>query len=125
MNVIEGYQAIDSQITLTGPFRNDRGSGGTTNARELLRTLVGQGVHYVINTDADAERGKLLIVLGVVGVLPGIAEIHVVTNGDHQAALVVVDPAPARRNPILLVGPAGPQILGTGHLIALVDVAND
>src|SRR5450756_183649 len=61
-------------------------------------------VDDVIDADADAEGGELLGVARVVGVFPGIAEIHVVTDGDHQPAVVVVDAAPVG-------GAAGENIL--------------
>ena len=48
----------------------------------------------VVHGYADAQGGELFGVLGIVGVLPGIAQIHVVADGDHEAALVVVDAAP-------------------------------
>src|SRR4051812_3683931 len=48
-------------------------------------------VDQVVDADANAERGEFFGVIGIVGVLPGIAEIQIVTDGDHEAAVIVID----------------------------------
>ena len=61
------------------------------------------GVDDVIYTDADAERRILLGIFGIVGVLPGIAQIHVMADRHHDPALVVINAPPVRIESILLI----------------------
>src|SRR5262245_17688970 len=76
-------------------------------------------VDQVVHTDAQSEGRKILRVLRIVGMLPGIAEIHVVADGDHPAAAIVINAAPVRlfAGLALLVGPAGFEIQGAGNLV--------
>ena len=54
--------------------------------------------------------------------LPGVAQIHVVADGDHEPALVVVDAAPARDDAVILISLSTAQKLCAGHLIAVVQI---
>ena len=76
----------------------------------------------VIESDAKGHRGKSLRVIRVVGPLPCVAQVHVVANGDDDAALVVADGAPFRLIAVLLIGAAAPHILLAGYLHLVVDV---
>src|ERR1700733_16113895 len=62
----------------------------------LAAKLMRHGVNNIVDADANAERGVLFRILGIVGVLPGIAQIHVMADGHHEAAFVVVDAGPMR-----------------------------
>src|SRR5579862_6404874 len=84
--------------------------------------LVSHRVNNVIDADANAERGILFRILRIVGVFPGIAQIHVVADGHHQASAVVVDSAPARLEAVELVDAAGAEELRARHLIAVVEI---
>src|ERR1039457_5677469 len=88
-------------------------------------TSVRHRVDDVIDADADAEGGEPFGVLRVVGVLPGIAQIHVVTDGDHQASVVVVDAAPVGGTAfafVLFVNFDALQVLRARHLVAVVQI---
>src|SRR5579884_1000759 len=90
------------------------------------KALVRHRVDQIVEPDADAERGEALGILRVIGMLPGIAKVHVVADRDHQAAVVVVDAAPVRRlaGLALFVGEAGFEVERAGHLVTLVEVVN-
>src|ERR1017187_10209968 len=91
----------------------------------LRRRSVSHGVDNIVDADADAEGGEPFGVLRVVGVFPGIAEVHVVADGDHEAAVVVVDAAPvcgAAIALVLFVNSAALQVLRAGDLIAVVEI---
>src|ERR1039457_7563417 len=68
-------------------------AAATTNA--ISRKLVGQIVDEIVHRDAVGQRRPLLVVAGIVGPFPGVAQVHVVADGHHHAALVVVYGAPA------------------------------
>ena len=51
----------------------------------------------VIDAETIGERSQRLGIDGVVGVLPGIAEVHVEVDRDHEPASVVEDAEPVRR----------------------------
>ena len=86
-----------------------------------MRHRIGDVVHGY----ADAQGGELLGIVGIVGVLPGVAQIHVVADGDHQAALVVVDAAPGARVAVLLVCHAAVQATLAGDLVAVIEIVED
>src|SRR5262245_5918080 len=81
-------------------------------------------IDHVVNADADAESGEFFRILWVVGVLPRIAQVHVVADRDHQTAVIVVDTAPVWGLAAftLLVHQAAEEELLAGNLIALVEV---
>ena len=82
------------------------------------------GVNDVVNADADPERGVFLGIFGIVGVLPGIAEVHVVADGDHEPAFVVIDAAPMRHEAVFFRNAVRVEDLLTRHLVAIVQVEN-
>jgi hypothetical protein len=82
-------------------------------------------VDEVVDADADSQGGKGLGVGGVVGVFPGVAQVHVVADDHHQAAFVVVDAAPVGRGAgelVLFVDLVRVDVLHAGHLVAVVQV---
>src|SRR5450432_1512145 len=89
-------------------------------------SLVRHRVDHVIDADADAERRVLLRVFGIVGMLPGIAQVHIVADGGHEAALIVIDASPmcAPAGRAFFVGKAGAQENGAGHLVLVVEIVN-
>src|ERR1035441_9582004 len=92
---------------------------------EGANTSVRHRVDDVIDADADAEGGEPFGVLRVVRVLPGIAQIHVVTDGHHQPAVIVVDAAPVGGTAfalVLFVDFAALQVLSARHLVAVVQI---
>ena len=86
---------------------------------------MGHGVHDVVEDDAESKSGKFLGILRTVGPLPGVAEVHVGADGDHDAAAIVADGAPLRHIAVFLVSPAGVDIDFAGDLEFLVDVVED
>src|SRR6185503_18796715 len=56
--------------------------------------------------------------------LPGIAQVHVVADGDHEPALIVVDPAPPGDDTVVLVDLPTLQELCARYLIPLVQIVN-
>src|ERR1700735_3419721 len=82
------------------------------------------GVNDIVDANANPERGVFLWILGIVGMLPGIAQIHVVANGHHQPALVVEDASPMRFVAVLFWYAVSINHLLAGHLVAIVEVEN-
>src|SRR5690606_16235424 len=81
------------------------GPGGTSfrrraAAEDTATASVRHRVNYVIDGEAIREGGHRLGVAGIVGMLPGVAEIHVEVDRDHEAAAIVVDAAPVRRDAV-------------------------
>src|ERR1035438_6868878 len=73
--------------------------------------LVRHGVSDVVDADTNAHAGEPLRILRVVGVLPGIAQVHVETDGHHYSAFVVVDAAPMGDEAVVLVGAPRAHVL--------------
>src|SRR5260370_9136153 len=80
------------------PFRSSvvlLGEPRQTTQAMVCPTSMRHRVHDVVDADAYAERRESFRVLRIVRVLPGIAQIHVVTNGAYQASALVVDAPPS------------------------------
>src|ERR1035437_2609316 len=90
-------------------------AAATTNA--ISRKLVGQIVDEIVHRDAVGQRRPLLVVAGIVGPFPGVAQVHVVADGHHHAALVVVYGAPAGLVPVLFIRLSGIEVLRAGYLL--------
>src|SRR5262245_55274264 len=88
-------------------------------------SLVGHGVYNVVDSNPQPERGKLLRVLRIIRMLPGISQVRVVHDGNHQPVLVVVDTAPFGANSIAFEDPSRPQILLSGDLVLVVQIVDD
>src|SRR5678809_68695 len=58
---------------------------------------VRERVEDVIDTKLIRESGHGKRITGIIGMLPRIADIHVVVRDDHQAMVVIVDALPLRR----------------------------
>src|ERR1035437_5606611 len=99
---------------------------GKKRVQGVRSTLVGHGVGDVVEGDADAQRGVFLGIERIVGVLPGIAEVHVVAHGDYHAAAIVVDAAPVRdlSGLAFLVGEVGFQEQGAGDLKPFIEIVD-
>ncbi len=80
------------------------------------------GVDEVIHSDAHAERAVLFGVLRIIGVLPGIAQVHVVADGDHEPAFIVIYAAPFGIVGTFLPVAARIDELSTGDLIAAIEI---
>src|ERR1022692_2083013 len=87
---------------------------------------MGHGVDHVVHADADGQRGKLFRIVGCVGPLPGVAEVGVVGNGYHDAALVVVNAAPmgAARASSVVALVTRTQVRLAGHLVAVGEIVD-
>src|SRR5437016_6597427 len=89
---------------------------------------MGNGVEKVIDPNAQAEIGVTLGIGGVIRQFPGISDIGVETDGDHDATLVIIDRTPvsalaiARPLRIIRNFVAEPQMRGPGDLISLVEI---
>ena len=83
-----------------------------------------QIVNEIVHRDAVSEGGPLLRVSRIVRPLPGIAQIHVVADGDHDPALVVANATPMRHFPggAFFVGDACLKDLRAGNLKAVLQV---
>src|SRR5258708_2980510 len=92
------------------------------NVRAAVWRSVRHGVDDVIHADADSEIGKLGGIFRIVGVLPGVAQVHVVADGHHEPAFIVVDAAPARYNAVILPQLVAADVLVARHLVALVQI---
>lgn len=87
--------------------------------------LVGHGIYDVINTKSVSQCGHWYRVYRVIGVLPGIANIHIEVDRDNQPAVVVMNAVPFGRAPELGVDftRGGPiQVPPPGNLGVLPEV---
>ena len=85
---------------------------------------MGHGVNDVVHANTEAECGVLFGVQRIIGVFPRIAEIHVVANGHHEPAVVVVDSAPAGVKTVKFIRSSRANELSAGHLITIVKIVN-
>jgi len=84
--------------------------------------LVGHGIRDVIQDDAKRESGKFLGILRAVGPLPGVAEVHVGTDRDHDSTPVVADGAPLWHVAVLFISAPGSDVNLARDLKLFVDV---
>src|ERR1700730_12602174 len=84
--------------------------------------LVGHRVDNVIEDDAKSQSRKLLGVLRLIGVFPGVAEMHIVANRYHDASVLIADGPPLGDVAVLLVGYAAGDVLFAGDLKPFVDI---
>src|ERR1017187_9407433 len=72
-----------------------------------------QIVSEIVHRDLIGQPSPFLRIPGIVGPLPGIAQVHVMTDRDDDPAFVVVDRAPVWRPPGLafFVGNSPPRAL--------------
>src|ERR1700693_4157821 len=97
------------------------------SAREVAfvraRRSVRHGVNHVVHADPDGQVGKLLRILGIVCELPGVADVRVIGDRDHDPSFVVVDAAPVRPYAATGTGLAAlVQMLGAGNLETIVQI---
>ena len=78
------------------------------------------GVDDVVDSDANAKLGEFQGVGGFVGPLPGVADVGVEGDGDHDAAFVVVDALPMGDAAVFFV--TGAEVFGAGDLEAVVQI---
>src|SRR6185312_16610438 len=83
---------------------------------------VGHAVDDVVHPHSECQRRERLGVLGRVGPLPGIPEMHVVADRDDDPSLVVADRAPLGDIAVLLVRSPRPDILLARHLEAHAEI---
>jgi hypothetical protein len=81
---------------------------------------VRHGVNDVVHTDPHAQVRKVQWIPWSVGPLPGIADVRIQGNGDHDTAFIVVDTLPARNLSIFFV--ARVQVLGSGDAVSIVQI---
>src|SRR5437868_10635848 len=62
-----------------------------------IRFLVRHGINDVVNAQAVGESGHGFGVFGEVGMLPGVADVHIEIDGDYDASLCVADALPLGR----------------------------
>ena len=58
---------------------------------------MGHGVKHVVHAKFVSLCGHCDRIVGVVGMFPGVAHIHIEIDGDHQMSLIIVNPAPVLR----------------------------
>src|SRR6202034_3167274 len=73
--------------------------------------LVRHAIHDVIEPHAKSHRCESLWISWIVGPLPGVAQVHVVADRDHDAPLVVADRPPLRDVSVFFIRPPRPHIL--------------
>ena len=85
-----------------------------------------QIVNEIIHPNAVRERGVFLRILGVVGMLPSVAQIHVVADCDHDAPVFIANAAPVgfHAGGAGFKGSAGLDELGSGDLEALLQIVD-
>ena len=82
-------------------------------------------VSNVIEDDSKRKAGKLLGIFGTIGPLPGVAEMHVGADGDHDAPMIVADGAPFGHIAVLFISAAGVDVELARDLKLFVDVVQD
>src|SRR5437870_1904787 len=85
---------------------------------------VGHRVRKVVDADANSQRSKFLRITRLIGILPGVAEIHVMADRHLYPTLVIVYAAPACLIAILLVCSAAPNELRARYLEPVVQIAD-
>src|ERR1700728_1423488 len=84
--------------------------------------LMGHAIDDVVQPHAKSHRSEGLGIIWVVGPLPCVAQVHVVTDGYDYAAFIIADGTPLGLIAILLVGAAAPHILLARYLHFVIDV---
>src|SRR4051794_22059019 len=83
---------------------------------------MGHAIEDVVEADPEGHGREGLRVVRIVCPLPCITEMHVVTDCDHNASLVISNGAPLGLIAIFLVCSASPYILFARDLHFVVDV---
>src|SRR6266700_2916687 len=86
---------------------------------------VGHGVDNVVDADADGTGCRVLRIAGVVGEFPRVANIGVISDGNHDAPFVVVNALPVgAASAVGAILAAGPNVRLARNLNALGEVVN-
>src|SRR6478736_1285953 len=88
----------------------------------IMTGSVAHRVDGVADAEAVSQRRQWLRILRRIRVLPGIAQVHVEVDGDHQSAVIIEHAAPMGFHTVLLVGAARHQRIDAGYLHAVVQV---
>ena len=83
-----------------------------------------QIVDEIVHSDPIRQRRPLLLILRIIRPLPGVAQIHVVADGDDDPPLFVANAAPVRdlaAGPLLVSQP-GFEVLSAGNLEPLIEI---
>src|SRR5579862_3628288 len=88
----------------------------------LPARLVRHAIHDVIEPHAKSHGSEIFRISRIVRPFPGVAQVHVVADGDHHAAFVVANGPPLWHIAVLFVGPSGIHILFARDLEARADV---
>ena len=82
-------------------------------------------VDDVVDADTIRERCSAFGILGAVGPFPCVADIGIVTDGDHNATFIVANGTPCRNGTIRSVRAPSPDIPRPRDLNAVIQVVND
>src|SRR5215471_16281135 len=67
-------------------------------ARRSTERSVGHRVYDVICADLIGQGGHWNGIIRIVGMLPGVAGVHIKIDDDHQAVMIVINSAPMLRS---------------------------
>src|SRR5260370_15183927 len=98
---------------------------GYLNRNSNIGCLVRQIINHIVHGAPIGERRELLRVHGVIRMLPGVSEIHMMRDGHHQSSFVVVDAPPLGLETIVLEHRMRIHILQTRNLKTIVQVIYD
>src|ERR1700677_1736548 len=90
--------------------------------RHAAKASMRHAVNDVIQRHPKSHGSEGLRVIRIVRPFPGIAQVHVVTDGDHDAALVVANCTPLGHVSVFFVRPPGLYVLFPGNLHALIRI---
>src|SRR5215470_15275872 len=90
--------------------------------RNYGANLMRHAIEDVIEPHPKRHRCKLLWIIRVVGPLPCVAQMHVMTDGDHDMSFVVADSTPFWLITILFVSASGANPLLASNLHFVIDV---
>src|SRR4051812_17993822 len=86
---------------------------------------VSHGIDDVVDGDTVTQGSVLLRIPRVVGMLPRIAKVHVVADGNHHSPLIIHDGTPSRGHTIFLEGLPAVEGGRSGNLKSLLQIVQN
>jgi hypothetical protein len=91
----------------------------------VCHKLVSHTINDVVDSQTKGQRFSPLGVARTVGPLPGIADIGVMADCDHDAAPVIADTSPVGHRAVGGLIPTAPDIARAGNLEPLIKIVED
>src|SRR6478736_1025378 len=104
----------------SSPLRNAQMEWPSRNS--IMTGSMAHRVDGVADAEAIGQRREVLRILGIIRELPGVTQVHVEVDRDHQPPVIVEYPTPVRLHAVLLICAPGSQGVDSGYLHAVVQV---